>query len=65
MITQYRNYTDRELFRQIRIFIECRDPEEHNHAAELLEEICERMPQWTDLYPPASYGKYGCPTTDD
>lgn len=54
MITQYRNYTDRELFRQIRIFIECRDPGTHNHAAELLEEVCERMPHWTDLLDPKS-----------
>lgn len=51
MITKYRNYTDRELLRQIRIYIECQTPEQHSYATELLEEICERMPHWTGLFP--------------
>ena len=50
MITKYRNYTDRELFREIRIFLDCQVPEQTSFANELLEEICERMPHWTELY---------------
>ena len=48
-ITKYQNYTDRELLRQIEIFLACCVSETPSYAEDLLEEVKERMPNWIDL----------------